>query len=198
MRGLPRFVLPQKGIVPQILECSSRAGHSPTPPPAEMISHIECAYKQPNRLSVCVFSHHRHRSSSDSGSYTRTSWVCSASILDAHRFGLDSRSVDPRAPPRASWTKLTSASDACCSCLNSRSADLLLHGECVRGTPTITRLSLSSELQLGLAGLGWHPTRMQVLISATQLGLLGRHESSRRARSRRLCCQRCLASDRIW
>jgi len=62
-----------------------------------------------------------------SGSYTRTSRVCSASILDAHRFGLDSRSVDPRAPPRAPWTKLTSASDACCSCLNSRSAVLLLH-----------------------------------------------------------------------
>ena len=85
-----------------------------------------------------------------------------------------------------------------CSSLNSRSAVLLLHGGCVRGTPTTTRLSLSSELRLGLAGLGWHPTRMQVLISATQLGLLGRYGSSRRARSRQLCCRRCLASDRIW
>ena len=65
--------------------------------------------KTDQRLSVCVFSHHQHetalsvcvphhqhRSSSDSGSYTRTSRVCSApaSILDVNRYGLDSRSVD--------------------------------------------------------------------------------------------------------
>jgi len=52
-----------------------------------------CVLASPaNWSSVCVFLHHRHRS----GSYTRTSRVCSApaSILDVNCYGLDSRSVD--------------------------------------------------------------------------------------------------------
>ena len=53
-----------------------------------------------------------------------------------------------------------------------------LFAECIRGISTI-----SSSF---------------IFNSATQLGLVGRHGSSRRARSRRLCCRRCLASDRIW
>ena len=49
--------------------------------------------------------------------------------------------------PRCVQIKLTSASDAYCSCLNSRSADLLVHGECVRGTLTITRFSNCSSAE---------------------------------------------------
>ena len=78
--------------VPSDLELPATGlGHSPSPPPTEVVLGIKCGQKQLNQLLECVFSHHQH--AVIFGMCRHPAWMSTASAWTPGR-------RSPRAPPR--------------------------------------------------------------------------------------------------